>query len=103
MPPTNVVHLFGSWLNQGGSNLAELLLTGAAAFCWALWLTRNDLTFNKCHSKTLLQVLFRGTHWLRFWAQLQRTDDIKDNSADLSKPRVVCDGVVCFSWMAFYV
>jgi len=78
MPPTNVVHLFGSWLNQGGSNLAELLLTGAAAFCWALWLTRNDLTFNKCHSKTLLQVLFRGTHWLRFWAQLQRTDDIKD-------------------------
>ncbi|WVZ54043.1 hypothetical protein U9M48_004910 [Paspalum notatum var. saurae] len=23
------------------------------------------------------KVLFRGTHWLRFWAQLQRTDDMK--------------------------
>jgi len=64
-------------LKQGGSNLAGPLLTGAAAFCWALWLSRNDLTFNKCQSKTFLQVLFRGTHWLRLWAQLQRTDDMK--------------------------
>ncbi|WVZ53448.1 hypothetical protein U9M48_004388, partial [Paspalum notatum var. saurae] len=79
MPPTNVVYLFGSWLKQGGSNLPWLLLTGAAAFCWALWLTRNGLTFNKCQSKIFLQVLFRGTHWLRFWAQLQRTDNMKDD------------------------
>ena len=55
-----------------------MLLTGAASLCWAIWLTRNKTMFDKCRPKTFLQVLFRGTHWLRFWALLQRTDDRKD-------------------------
>ncbi|WVZ82089.1 LOW QUALITY PROTEIN: hypothetical protein U9M48_029391 [Paspalum notatum var. saurae] len=67
--------IYAKFLWRGGSNLAGPLLTGAAAFCWALWLSRNDLTFNKCQSKTFLQVLFRGTHWLRL--RDTRTDDMK--------------------------
>ncbi|WVZ54228.1 hypothetical protein U9M48_005058 [Paspalum notatum var. saurae] len=27
----------------------------------------------------IFNVLFRETHWLRFWAQLQRTDNMKDD------------------------
>jgi hypothetical protein len=67
--------MFGGWskLVQQKHNL--LLLTGAAALCWVIWLTRNDLVFNKCQTKTFLQVLFRATYWLRFWAPLQRLDE----------------------------
>jgi len=71
-------HLFNGWSKQGGQKHNLLLLTGCAAICWAIWLTRNDSVFNNCRPKTLLQVLFRGTHWLRFWALLQRTEDQRD-------------------------
>jgi hypothetical protein len=35
-------------------------------------ISRNDLVFNKILMVTYLQVLFRVTHWLRFWGHLQR-------------------------------
>ncbi|PWZ43686.1 hypothetical protein Zm00014a_041027 [Zea mays] len=52
-----------------------MLLTGASALCWAIWLTRNDSVFDKRKPKSYLEVLFRETHWLRSWAQLQRMDE----------------------------
>ena len=63
--PTNVSHLFGVWSKSGRRK------------CWAIWLTRNDFVFNKSQKQTFLQVLFRGTYWLRFWTQLQRLDEHK--------------------------
>ena len=54
---------------------SKLILVGASAICWALWLSRNDLVFNKSPSISYMQVIFRATHWLRFWAQLQRCED----------------------------
>ncbi|WVZ50897.1 hypothetical protein U9M48_002104, partial [Paspalum notatum var. saurae] len=40
-----------------------------------LWLSRNDIVFDKSRPKSFLQVLFRGTYWLRLWAKLQRNED----------------------------
>jgi hypothetical protein len=54
---------------------SKLILVRASAICWALWLSRNDLVFNKSPSISYMQVIFRATHWLRFWAQLQRCED----------------------------
>ena len=76
-PTRNTNHPFNSWSKLGGSNHNHLLLTGAAAFYWAISITRNDMVFDKVHPKTFLQVLFRGTHWLRFCALLQCSDDDK--------------------------
>jgi hypothetical protein len=61
-----------------------LLLTAALALLWGIWLTWNEIVFDKCKPKSLLRVLFRGTQWLRQWASLQRHDDLKDHliSAD---------------------
>lgn len=56
MPPLSVEHLFDTWYKQGGNQYNSLVLTGAAAFCWSIWLTRNDIIFDKSH----LQVLFMG-------------------------------------------
>ena len=66
MPPLSVEHLFNRWYKQGRNQYNSLLLTGAAAFCWSICLTRNDVVFDKYQSKTYLQVLFRGARWLRF-------------------------------------
>ena len=46
--------------------------------CWAIWLSRNDVVFDKSPTKTYLQILYRGTQWLRFWTQLQRCDEDKE-------------------------
>ena len=70
--------LFPVWSKNGHKKYNSLLLTVAAAFCWAIWLTRNEVVFDKCRTKTFLQVLFRGTYWLRQWAGLQRHDDQRD-------------------------
>jgi hypothetical protein len=65
------IHLFHK-------NLNALLSIAAAALTWTVWLTRNEVIFDKSRSKSFLQVLFRGTHWLRQWAQLQRCEAIRN-------------------------
>jgi hypothetical protein len=76
--------LFENWLKLGKKKYNTLLLT-AAALLWAIWLTRNEIVFDKCKPKSLLQVLFRGTHWLRQWASLQRHEDLKDQLISAAK------------------
>jgi hypothetical protein len=48
----------------------SLLLTVASVL--------NEVVFDKCRPKSFLQVLFKGTYWLRQWARLQRHDDLRD-------------------------
>jgi len=77
-PPQNINDLFVHWSKHGSKKYNTLLLTAAAAPLWAIWLTTNEIVFDKCKPKSFLQVLFRGTHWLCQWAKLQRHDDLKD-------------------------
>ena len=69
-PPRNSEHLFNQWSSRGGRKYKPFLLTGAAAVIWAIWLQRNDSVFDRKLPKNFLQVLFRGTFWLRHWAKL---------------------------------
>lgn len=57
-------------------NTKNLVIPGVSTLCWAIWKSRNNLVFYKAHMMTYLHVLFRGTHWLRLWSQLQRSEDI---------------------------
>ena len=59
------------------AKLQKKLLIGASAFCWAIWLSRNDVVFDKSPTKTYMQVLYWGTHWLWFWVRQQRRDEDK--------------------------
>jgi hypothetical protein len=54
--PIDVGHLFGPWLRSFSKKQRNLLLVGMAAFCWALWISRNDLVFYKSQFKSILQV-----------------------------------------------
>ena len=77
-PPQSIDDLFNRWSKMASNDHNSLLLTAASALCWAVWITRNEVVFDKCRPKSLLQLLFRGTHWLRQWARLQRCDDRRD-------------------------
>jgi hypothetical protein len=58
--PVGVENLFGSWLRSFSSKPKNLVLIGMSAFCWALWISRNDLVFQKLQYRSILQVIFRG-------------------------------------------
>jgi hypothetical protein len=69
-PPNSIRHMFGSWLSNQSKKIRNLIWVGVAAVCWAIWRCRNDIIFHKVKYHSILQVIFRGTYWLRFWAQL---------------------------------
>jgi hypothetical protein len=43
--PITVSNLFDAWLKSFSRKQRGLVLIGVAAFCWALWLCRNDIVF----------------------------------------------------------
>jgi len=43
------------------------------------------LFFNKIKVNSILQFIFRGTYWLRFWTQLPRDEQAKNTLSLMSK------------------
>lgn len=72
-PPRTARNIFGNWLRGIDKQFsAQNILVGAAALCWAMWLTRNDVIFNnKCVSSPM-QVIHVYTRWLRTWSSATR-------------------------------
>ena len=74
-PSRSARNMFGNWLRGIDKQFSTHILVGAAALCWALWLTRNDVVFNnKCVSSPM-QVIHICTRWLRTWSILQKPED----------------------------
>jgi len=46
-----------------------------AVMCWILWLNRNDAVFQRLVANSLLQVIFRGTFWIRQWFLLCKEEE----------------------------
>ena len=63
--PIDIKDLFDRWSKRGSTEYNSSLLIAASALCWSLWITRNEIVFDKCQPKSFLQVLFWGTYWLR--------------------------------------
>ena len=70
--PRNVANIFGTWLGGLSNNFMQVVYLGVAAFCWSVWLCRNDLVFEKKSVATPLQVIYSVIHWLRTWAIIQK-------------------------------
>ena len=47
IPPTSIHNMFTGWLQGLNRKLKSQILVGASAFGWALWLTRNNIVFDK--------------------------------------------------------
>lgn len=74
-PSRNVTHMFRSWLRCLDKKMRAFILFGVAALCWALWLYRNDMVFNKRNMSSPMQVMYSCIHWLRTWSTLLRLED----------------------------
>jgi hypothetical protein len=59
--------MFGNWLNGFEPKLKRQTWEGIVAICWTLCLSRNDIVFNGYNHISFLQVIFKATHWARFW------------------------------------
>jgi hypothetical protein len=42
---------------------------------WTIWLSQNDIVFNKIQFSSYMQVAFRGTHWTRTWVSFQKEEN----------------------------
>jgi hypothetical protein len=69
-------NLFNPWLRSFVHKQRKHVLLGATAFCWALWLNRNEAIFQRSKSTLFLQVMFRGTYWIRSWSILSKEDEM---------------------------
>jgi len=45
--PTSISNMLGSWIKSFPFELRNQILVGAAALCWAVWLSRNDVVFER--------------------------------------------------------
>jgi hypothetical protein len=70
--------MFESWLNGKGTKVKRFLLAGASVLVWAIWLSRNEIVFNKASQKSFIHVLFKATYWFRPWSQLEKHDEDKE-------------------------
>ena len=71
--PNSVQHMFGTWVSRLPMDLQRLVLLGAAATYWSIWLGGNDLVFEKKNMCSPVQVIFAVIHWLHTWAILQKS------------------------------
>jgi len=39
----------------------------ASVTIWSMWLSQNNLVFDRNILSSYLQVVFRTTHWIHFW------------------------------------
>ena len=102
-PPKNVSQMFGSWLKRFPSRLRTKILLGAAALCWAIWFSRNDMVFNRFLSNSFKENLFRGIYWIRCWAKLSTEDDKEILEAGCRKLEAfVLEFFGGFGWRARY-
>jgi hypothetical protein len=102
-PPRSIGHMFGTWLHNQHKELRNLIWVGVSAICWAIWRCRNDVIFNKLKTNSIMQVIFRGAFWLRYWAPLQRDEQAKDILSVLSKKlETIALHVSNQGWKHFY-
>lgn len=97
--PRDATHMFGSWLRGVHKRLRALLMVGTVASCWAIWLCRNDIVFNRKNLTSPMQVLYSCTHWLRTWSTLLKPMDHQlDLIACSSLEQVVRDFFTHYGW-----
>jgi hypothetical protein len=61
-PPNNIRHMFGAWVHEMNSSNRQIFLVSIGAMLSTIWLSRNDVVFNKVSISSSMQVIFKGTY-----------------------------------------
>jgi hypothetical protein len=99
-PPSSISNMFGSWLHGIRPGLKGQICVGLTPMCWAIWLNRNDMIFNRSRPNTFMQVIFRATHWTRTWSLLFKDKDARGNLKNACRllEMVVMEVFAKFGW-----
>ena len=62
-------------------------MVGMAAICWAIWKTRNRITFDKYKMKSPAEIWFLASSFVTYWAGMQKPQDKKLLMAGATKMR----------------
>jgi hypothetical protein len=54
------------------ANIRKLFLVRIGVMLWAIWLSQNNVVFDKIYVLTCMQIIYRGTHWNREWSAFQK-------------------------------
>jgi hypothetical protein len=84
--------LFGIWANSFGRTFKRQLLAGALAFYWIIWLSKNDIVFDKTSTKSFfVGIISRNTLALVLLAVR------KEPSEKRADPQCMCRAWPCSS------
>jgi hypothetical protein len=72
--PINIKHVSGGWVQRMNEKDKKLLFVAMGAMFWSIWLSHNDIVFNKTPILSYMQVMFRATYWTRIWAVFQKEE-----------------------------
>jgi hypothetical protein len=57
--------MFTGWMQGVEKKLRYKILVGSCTLCWAMWLSQNDVVFDKVRVSNPMQMIFCGTHWIQ--------------------------------------
>jgi hypothetical protein len=63
--PHNILHVYGGWSQNMDAKTKRILFVGIGAMFWSIWLSQNDIVFNKKPILSYMKVMFRVTRWTR--------------------------------------
>jgi hypothetical protein len=58
----NMKHVLGDWIQRIEEKEKRLLFVGMSGMFWSIWLSQNDIIFNKTPISSFMQVMFRATY-----------------------------------------
>jgi hypothetical protein len=60
---------------RGSVNIKFQVIVGVGDICWTLWLSCNDIVFNKQTIFTPMQVIYKVTYWIISLWMLQKEEE----------------------------
>jgi hypothetical protein len=69
--PTNIEQ-FWVWCERFVPRNSSFHMVGLAAFCWAIWLARNNVCFEKKKIRSPTEIICSASAFLKYWARLQK-------------------------------
>jgi hypothetical protein len=74
--PRSISDIFGVWIKSFSAKQSKHVLIGIAAICWAIWLSKINLFFQRSKLCSCLQVIFKSAFWIRGWSILSKETEV---------------------------